>query len=143
MVNELAKIDSIWKLQEAILEMPQVDVITNHFWLNGMYIRQGHMPAGMLIVGKVHKQDHFIIVTKGSVQVSDEQGSRTVNQGEVIQAFKGTKRALLALEDSTWINIHRTNETDLDKLEEELVEEDVTSAYLPGNILKDAYITCS
>ncbi len=37
----------------------------------------------------------------------------------------GTKRAIHALEDTVWTNIHATNETDLDKLVEELTESTV------------------
>jgi len=131
--------DSVWKLQSAVLQMPQSEITTNHFWSNGMYIREMIMPKGMLVIGKVHKQDHFIVLTQGSVQVSDEHGSRTIMQGDVVKAYKGTKRALLALEDSRWLNIHRAENTDLEQLEEELVEHDPTSAYLPGNIIKDEY----
>jgi len=43
----------------------------------------------------------------------------------IIISQPGTKRAIHALEDTVWTNIHATNETDLDKLVEELTESTV------------------
>lgn len=33
----------------------------------------------------------------------------------------GTKRAVIALEDTTWITVHVTNETDLEKIEDYVI----------------------
>ena len=77
----------------AMMNLPQVQLQTAHFFADGMYARAVYRPAGTLIVGKVHKREHFYIVTKGSVQVSKD----VYRAGTVIVSKPGTKRAVLAL----------------------------------------------
>jgi len=131
-VSDLAKLEPIWRLQEALLKFPQVEFPTQHHWADGMYLRWVYRPKGALIIGKVHKKEHFYLVIMGCVQIE-----KTIyNAPSLIISQPGTKRAVLALEDSVCITIHRTEHRDLEKIEAELVEADESSPYLPGNILK-------
>jgi hypothetical protein len=123
----------IWKLQEAMSRLPQADLPTEHFFADGMYARVLKRPAGTLIVGKVHKKEHFYIVTKGKVEVAGEDGTKTYEAGDVIVSKPGTKRAVLALEDSICMTVHRTKKKNLDKIERELVEEDNTALFNAQN----------
>jgi hypothetical protein len=127
-----AAVSAIWKLQEAMSQLPQATLKTEHFFADGMYLRWLFRPKGTLIIGKVHKKEHFYLVIHGCVQIEKEVYAAP----HLIISKPGTKRAVLALEDSVCITVHRTQETDLEKIEQELVEPDSTSAYLPGNILK-------
>src|SRR3990172_11831064 len=124
-------INKVEQLQSAMLKMPQVELPTFHFFADGMYARVVKRPAGTLIVGKIHKKEHFYIITKGRVQV----GKNIYESGDVIVSKPGTKRAVLALEDSICMTVHRCNEMELDRIEEELVEEDKQSLFGPGNKL--------
>ena len=54
----------------------------------------------------------------------------------VIVSRPGTQRALAAVEDCTYLTVHRTEETDLDAVEADLVEPDPTSPFGVGNKLK-------
>ena len=51
--------EQIGRLQEEVSKLPQTEPLTEHYFSNGMYCRKMFMPAGMLLVGKAHKQDHF------------------------------------------------------------------------------------
>ena len=135
MKTELVQVNKVEKLQSAMLKMPQVELPTFHFFADGMYARVVKRPAGTLIVGKVHKKEHFYIITKGKIRVANEQGSTIYESGDVIVSKPGTKRAVLALEDSVCMTVHRCNETDLEKIEEELVEKDEKSPFGIGNKL--------
>ena len=53
-------IEQIEKLQSEMVKMPQVELETEHYFSGGMYCRKLIRPAGTLIVGKVHKKDHFL-----------------------------------------------------------------------------------
>ena len=134
-MNEISSRNKVETLQAAMMEMPQVELPTFHFFADGMYARVVKRPAGTLIVGKIHKKEHFYIVTKGKVRVANEQGSIIYESGDVIVSKPGTKRAVLALEDSICMTVHRCNEMELDRIEEELVEEDKRSLFGPGNKL--------
>lgn len=131
-MNEVAEINSILKLQAELLKYPQVSFETSHYFADGMYLRWLPRQKGTLIIGKVHKKEHFYIVLSGCVQIEKE-----IYRAPFVMVSKpGTKRAVLALEDSICATVHRTNETDMEKIETELVEPDESSPYLPGNLLR-------
>jgi hypothetical protein len=134
---DIARQSPVWQLQEALKDLPQLPLETLHYFADGMYLRWLYRPKGALIIGKVHKKEHFYLVIQGKVQIEREVHTAPA----VIVSKPGTKRAVLALEDSVCITIHRTNERDLDKIEVELVEPDPASPYLPGNILKVKELT--
>jgi len=111
-------------LEAQMREMPQVELQTSHWFADGMYCRVLERPAGTLIVGKVHKREHFYIVAKGRVQVVMDDGVQVLAAGTVLVSKPGTKRAVLALEDSICMTVHRTNKKNLTKIEKELIEDD-------------------
>lgn len=120
------------RLQAEMLKFEQVELPTDHYFADGMYARVIARHAGVLIVGKVHKREHFYIVTKGRIQVTTDDGVREIAAPAVIVSKPGTKRAVLAMEDSVCMTVHRTDKTDLDEIEAELIEPD-------GTALFDAY----
>ena len=127
----------IIRLQEEISKLPQFEPKTEHYFSNGMYCRKMFMPVGMLIVGKVHKQDHFFICTKGEIIAWTENGMKKLIAGDIIESKIGTKRVIYAVTDSIITNVHKTDKTDLDEIEEELIEPDETSLFDSSNKLKD------
>lgn len=128
---------AIVALQEAMRALPQIEFETIHKFADGMYARILPRAAGVLIVGRVHKREHFYIVTKGRVQVADDNGVNEYEAGTVLVSQPGTKRAVLALEDSVCMTVHRTDLTDLDAIEAELVEPDETALFDARNKLKE------
>lgn len=129
-MNELNN-DSVSRLQAAMIQLPQIEPETLHFFADGMYARVLFHPAGVTIVGKMHKREHFYIVTKGRVAIkTDGQQARIYEAGDVIVSSPGTKRALYAIEDCTYMTVHRTKKRNLDGIEKQLIE--------PGPALFDA-----
>jgi quercetin dioxygenase-like cupin family protein len=101
-----------------------------------MYCRKLTRPAGTLIVGKVHKEPHFFMCTKGEIIAWSETGMRKLSPGDIIESKPGTKRVTLALSDAIGITIHKTDKTDLDEIETELIEPDETALFDSGNNVK-------
>jgi hypothetical protein len=126
-------VNEITKLEDLMRQMPQVELETTHYFARGLYGRAVARKAGTLIVGKVHKQEHFYIVTKGKVQIEDQ----VYEAGTVLISQPGTKRAVLALEDSICMTVHHTFRKNLEKLEHDLVVEDPKALYGVGNTLKE------
>jgi hypothetical protein len=124
--------NSILELENIMRTMPQVELRTDHYFADGMYARVLSRPAGTLIVGKVHKREHFYIIAKGKVMV----GKEVYEAGTVIVSKPGTKRAVLALEDSVCLTVHRTKKRNLDKIEKQLIEPDSTALFDARNKLK-------
>lgn len=124
------------RLQGEMTKLPQVELLTRHYFADGMYCRELFRPAGTTIVGKVHKREHFYIVCSGKITIVGEGYRQTVEGPRIFVSEPGTKRAVYAHTDATCITVHRTASRDLNEIEKELVEHDPTSQYLPGNILK-------
>ena len=128
--------EQVERLQGEMLSMPQAELTTEHSFSLGMYMRKVFRPAGTLIVGKVHKEPHFFLCAKGEIIAWTENGIKKLQAGDVVESKPGTKRVTLATMDSIGITIHKTDKTDLDEIEAELVEPDETSLFDSGNKLK-------
>jgi hypothetical protein len=129
--------EQIDTLQKEMSALPPVELPTDHYFHAGMYCRKLFRPAGTLIVGKVHKQDHFFMCAVGEIIAWSEKGMVTLRPGDIIESKAGTKRVTLAVTDSVGVTFHRTDKTTLEEVEEELVEPDETSLYGIGNKLKN------
>lgn len=114
--------ESIERLAMAMRELPQIELETKHHFADGMYAREVFREAGTVIVGKVHKKEHFYIVASGCVDVTTDDGLRRIYGPAVIVSQPGTQRAVRAIEDSVCLTVHRTDKLDLSEIEEELVE---------------------
>ena len=136
-ISEVPTRDQIDRLQAEMVKMPQVELQNEHYFVPGMYCRRVFRPAGTLIVGKVHKHPHFFLCAKGEIIAWTENGMKKLQAGDVVECKPGTKRVTLATQDSIGVTIHKTEETDLDKIELELVEPDETSMFDSGNKLKN------
>lgn len=129
--------DKVLALESFVREMPQAQgLVTTHYFADGMYARVLERPAGTLIVGKVHKREHFYIVAKGRVQVVMDDKAMIYEAPSVIVSKPGTKRAVLALEDSMCLTVHRTNKKNIRKIEKELIEPDEKALFDAYNELR-------
>ena len=128
--------EKVEALQTEVLKFPQWQPQTHHYFADGMYCREVPRPAGTLIVGKVHRREHFYMVMCGTVLITNgDEESIEITGPKVIVSQPGTKRAVFAKTDAICLTVHRTSETELDKVESDLVEPDESSPYLPGNML--------
>ena len=128
--------EQIESLQAQMVTMPQAELVTEHQFSPGMYMRKLFRPAGTLIVGKVHKEPHFFLCAKGEIIAWTESGMKRLQAGDVIESKPGTKRVTLAVTDAIGITIHRTDKTDLDEIEAELIEPDTTALFDARNDIK-------
>ena len=93
-----------------------------HMFAPGIYVRQIFLPKGSVCVGKIHKHKHPNFLMSGVVDVVTEDGGiERLTAPMAMISPCGTKRAVHAIEDTVWITVHATNETDLDKIEEEVI----------------------
>jgi hypothetical protein len=117
--QDILKVDGALKGNEIEKLCPLV-----HTFGEGCYIRQIFMPKGTLIVSKIHKVTHPFFVMTGKASVATEEGIEVIEgpYNGITQA--GTKRTLYIHEDMVWITVHVTNETDLEKIEEEIIAKD-------------------
>ena len=127
--------EQIDRLQAEMVKLPQMELETEHYFSGGMYCRKLIRPAGTLIVGKVHLKDHFFLCAKGEIIAWSEKGMKTLKAGDIIESKAGTKRVTYAVMDSIGITFHKTDKTDLDDIEAELIEPDLTALFDSSNKL--------
>ena len=94
--------------------------VTHHF-APGLYAREIFIPAGYVIVGKIHRHAHVNTISKGRVVVATEFGTSELVAPCTFVSVPGTKRAVVAQEDTIWTTYHPTQETDLNKIEESVI----------------------
>lgn len=111
-----------------------------HSFAPGLYAREIFAPAGMLIVTKLHKQEHFIFMLSGDVSVLSEYGVERIKGPCMFKSPVGAKRAVYTHKDTVWVNVHHNpeNSTDMFELEKNLIAENYAELGLedPAQILK-------
>lgn len=113
-----AKIEN---LQAAIMVAPQVEIDVEHFHAKGLYARQGVIKKGTVLVGHIKKISHLNIITSGDISIFTEEGIVRITGPATMVAAPGTKRVGYAHEDTVWTTIIATDETDVAKIEEQVL----------------------
>jgi len=101
-----------------------------------MYCREVFRVAGALIVGKVHKKEHFYYVVHGTVLITTDDGAEEVTGPRLICSKPGTKRAVYAVTDALCVTFHCTDAATVADAENELVEFDPDAMFGHSNMLK-------
>jgi len=109
-----------------------------HTFADGLYIREMSAPKGMLNVSKLHRTNHPYFILKGDVSVLTENGMVRIKAPHFGITKAGTKRIVYFNEDTVWITVHATNETDLEKIEDEVIAKNYEE--LPESIKKGKLI---
>lgn len=112
----------LYSLQLACAELPDVEMPLQHTFAPGVYVRTIFIPAGSVIIGKIHKHRHANVLSQGHVTVLTEGGGLEELHGPLTMVSEpGTKRAVYAHTDTVWTTIHPTDKTDLGDIEEEVI----------------------
>jgi hypothetical protein len=128
-------------LQNVISQLPQYEPETKHTFHAGMYCREVWRPAGAIIVGKVHKKEHFYLVVSGTVAITTDEGVKSVTGPILLCSKPGTKRAVYAETDALCMTFHVVDAKTIEDAEQELVEKDDSSMFTLGNKLKNEVLT--
>jgi hypothetical protein len=111
------------ELEAAIASLPPVDPEVVHHFSPGLYAREMRLVPGTVLTGKKHRGPCLNVV-QGDITVFDEntgEGRRIAGYA-CFRSEGGTRRAGFAHAMTSWITFHPTNETDLEKIEAEVIE---------------------
>lgn len=108
------------ELTNACRELEQVECPVKHDFADGVYARTMQVPAGTFVIGKRHRFNTLNIMTKGRalVYVGDNLPAKEIVAPFTFVSDPMVRKMAFFLEDSEWVNVHPTEETDLDKIEE-------------------------
>lgn len=111
-------------LEAEMAQHKQVRLPLRHLFTPGLYIREAFLPAGTCCTSKIHKTEHPFVISMGRVTVwSGIPGEEPQEFGAPYTGITkpGTRRVIHAHEDTIWSTFHPTNETDVKKIEHELI----------------------
>ncbi len=100
-----------------------IDFVTRHHFAPGTYSREIELPAGSCVIGKIHRHAHANVISRGHVLVATPDGVLELRAPHTFISEPGTKRLVLAIDDTVWTTIHAnpTNTTDLEELERQII----------------------
>lgn len=92
--------------------------VAHHF----MYAKETHIPAGAELTQHKHKYDHYSMLLKGRALVECDGVREYHNAPTVILIKAGIVHKVTAVRDCEWWCLHETDERDIAKIDESLIE---------------------
>lgn len=120
---QTASIEKVVALEDEVKKLPQVEMPPEHYFAQGVYGREITIPKGVVLVGRMHHQSQINFIMRGDISVTTPDGVKRVQGPCVIVSPAGTKRAGYAHEETVWITVLGTQETD-----PKVIEDTLTSA---------------
>lgn len=113
--------DQVFMMENLMRQAPQVELEVKHHFSMGVYARELHIPAGVILTGEIHKFPNLNFLLKGEMEVLTEKGLERVEAPFTVVSPAGTKRIARALTDCVWTTVHGTHDTDLNIIEKTFI----------------------
>lgn len=113
--------EGLEKFEGALLSRPQEEYVTTHSFAPGVYLRTIYMKAGSLLIGHEHRFEHFNVVLTGRASVIMDGKVHQIVAPCIFKSGAGVRKVLYIHENMEWSTVHPTQETNIEKLEDELV----------------------
>jgi len=111
---------AIMALEDILKSAPvQIQITPRHYFATGVYLREITIPKGVTLTGRIHVTNHYCILSQGEVLVYDAGKTTRIKAPATVLSTFGAKRAIHAIEEAVWTNVHTNpnNIVDLDELE--------------------------
>lgn len=118
----LAVQDNIYKFQSMLQSSDTIELAVEHHFSDGLYARELFIPAGVCLVGALHKTRHMYMVMKGKCKVSSQFGEQEIEAPFIGETIPGTKRIIYAETDCVWVGFHPTDLTDPEEIGKQILE---------------------
>lgn len=100
----------IYRIEQAIFSLPQVNIPVDHQFCKGLYARSITIPAGVILTGAVHKNECFFLVRSGCILITTDDEPIKAEAGFMAASKAGSKRLGLALMETTVTTFHANPE---------------------------------
>ena len=110
-------------MRDAGMPMVDGDARTGHYFAPGLYAREFRMLENEVVVGKIHRHAHLTMLVYGTATVASEFGNETITGPHVFVSKVGVKRVVWSHTECLFMTFHPTDETDLKKIEDEVIAE--------------------
>lgn len=122
------------KIQEG--SMSPVDMPTTHHFSQDIYVREIFMPAGSVVVGKVHATRHLNIILSGECTIWTVHGRIDGRAGMIFESLPGVQKALKMKTDVRYLTVHYNpdNSTDSEILEGRYIRSEEQMDLFPNTL---------
>ncbi len=116
--GNLSNINKVQIIEDGLLKYGEkVEIAVKNYFVPGVYIREIFMPKGTVLTGKIHKYPQFHVITNGDLSILIDGEMVRLKAPMNIMSPAGAKRLAIANEDTTWLMVHGTYETDIKTIE--------------------------
>jgi quercetin dioxygenase-like cupin family protein len=128
--KEISEQESKHRLQMEILEdairalNTGDEFIVTHYFGHEVYARALLIEKGGTLTGKIHRFSCINFILFGDITVDTAEGQKRIKAPEILISPPGVKRAGYAHEDTLWVTVHATKQTDPDLVEDEVIATD-------------------
>ncbi|HTJ77679.1 MAG TPA: hypothetical protein VL357_01665 [Rariglobus sp.] len=121
--NALAlSVQGLDRMEACLLDSPAIDVPVNHHFSSGIYAREAILKSGGFYIGHKHTTDHLNFLMEGTGKALVDGQLKTLTGPCIFPSSAGSRKAVYALTEMRWVNVHPTDETDLVKIESLFIE---------------------
>ena len=90
---------------------------TDHYFSDGVCVREMRVKAGTLVVGAEHKTNHITMLIQGTMQIRIGDESKLFHAPCTFEALAGSRKIGFAYTDCVVSNIIPTHLTDTEEIE--------------------------
>lgn len=110
-------------LEEELVKLPQILIPTIHTFSAGIYVREIHIPAGTIVIGKRHRHSTCNMLMAGelSIYMGPNLPVKHLTAPCIFTSEPGAKKMGYAHTDVIFVNVHPTTSTDLEEIEKEFI----------------------
>ena len=105
-------------------------VEVEHYFSDGVYMKYGVMKQGFMIMGYPHKTKHMNMLISGTITLSMDGAIKQFTAPCMIESQIGTAKIGYTNTEVIMAEIHPTDETDIEKLEDMLLDKNMTKEHL-------------
>lgn len=114
--------NTILQLEQTMLGSEnQIGLPVVHHYANKVYGREMFIPAGVTVVGKIHRYSCVNVLAQGKIRVATEYGVDEYTAPDVFVSIPGLKRCIYAEKDSTFITFHPAEDNNLEEIEQNII----------------------
>lgn len=113
--------EGIERVEASALSLPQSECPVTHTFGPGVYIREVVLPAGSIVIGHHHNFHHTNIMICGRLTAINSDGSATEWVAPMMYVGGPGRKVVYVHEDTVWLNVFATDETDVEALEAKLL----------------------
>ena len=113
---------SLDELVPHMLKEEQITCPVSHHFGPNVYVRAVFIPAGTIALGHAHRSEHLTNLVRGKMAVYTGAGEPVLKEGPDMFLSPAGRKLVYTLEDCLVQNIYSTPETDIETLENTLVD---------------------